>query len=84
MEYKSNLGCAKCGETKPYMLEFHHRDPNEKDFNISDRSRASIETIMDEIEKCVVLCSNHHKEFHWLNDKENITLEEYLNLNEHE
>ena len=79
LDYKSSCSCAKCGETKGYMLEFHHKDPTEKDFNISDHSRASLESLMEEILKCVVLCSNHHKEFHWLNSKNGVTLDEYLN-----
>ena len=64
--YKKTLKCKKCGETRFYLFDFHHRNPEEKDYTISDHSRASLETIKSEIEKCDVLCSNCHREWHYL------------------
>lgn len=78
-EYKSNCGCAKCGETRPYVLEFHHRDPFQKDYTIANRARASLDSIMSEIQKCVVLCSNCHQAFHHLERQYGITIEDFLN-----
>jgi len=43
-------------------LEFHHRDPREKDFVISNKmSWAAIEP---ELDKCVLLCATCHRETH--------------------
>jgi hypothetical protein len=33
-EYKSSLGCEKCGENHPACLEFHHINPKEKKFSL--------------------------------------------------
>ena len=30
VEKARQCGCKKCGETRFYVLDFHHRDPNEK------------------------------------------------------
>lgn len=66
-KYKSTLQCIYCGESHPACLEFHHRDPSNKVGNISEMipNGYSLDSIMKEIEKCDVLCSNCHakKEF---------------------
>lgn len=65
-EYKKTLVCKKCGETRFYLFDFHHRNPEEKDYSISDHTRAKFETIKAEIDKCDVLCANCHREWHYL------------------
>lgn len=66
IEIKSDLHCKNCNEDRWYCLEFHHRDPNEKEGTISSIYwRWSKERILEEMEKCDVLCSNCHKAFHW-------------------
>lgn len=77
-DYKSSCGCAKCGESRSYILEFHHIDPSQKDYTIANRARASLESIMSEIKKCVVLCSNCHQEFHHFERKVGMTIQNYL------
>ena len=56
-----------CGYDKcPGALHFHHVDPTEKDLGISDM-RGSIRgwaTIIIELRKCILLCSNCHAEVH--------------------
>lgn len=44
-------------------MDFHHLNPTEKDFNISDRM-TSFEAIRPELDKCVLLCSCCHREVH--------------------
>lgn len=63
--YKANCGCKKCGERRFYLLDFHHKD-NNKEFNISDKTRCKLETMMEEIKKCDVLCANCHREWHYI------------------
>jgi len=66
-EIKADLRCAKCGETHPYCLEFHHDDPKKKDITISDAIHQgwSRERILKEMAKCIVLCANCHRKLHW-------------------
>ena len=66
-EYKNNLSCSKCGESHVATLDFHHRNPSEKEENISHVLRRGwgIERIKSEIGKCDVLCANCHRKLHW-------------------
>ena len=56
--------CIRCGYNKyPEVLEFHHRDPSQKDFNVSSKGHSrSWERVKAEIEKCDLLCANCHRE----------------------
>lgn len=55
--------CMVCGYNKyAGALHFHHREPNEKDFNISSRRTASLDSIKAELDKCVLACSRCHDE----------------------
>lgn len=71
--------CAKCGDTRKYVLDFHHKEPSEKDFTIGQLKKGSLDLIKKEVDKCVVLCANCHREFHHLEKISNITLDKYLN-----
>lgn len=55
--------CKLCGYNN-YIgsLEFHHRNPKEKDFSI--HSSLSWEKILCELDKCDLLCANCHREQH--------------------
>jgi hypothetical protein len=61
-------GCCKiCKYDKNISaLEFHHRDPNGKESQLDMRtlSNRSMDYIMSEVQKCDLLCSNCHREFH--------------------
>ncbi len=58
--------CQICGYDKcSGALEFHHIDPDIKDFSVSvDGSTRSWQRIKKEIEKCVLVCANCHREIH--------------------
>jgi hypothetical protein len=57
--------CEKCGYDKYVAaLEFHHNDPNEKDFNIGGNHCRSFENLIKEVDKCTLLCSICHIEHH--------------------
>ena len=78
---KSNLTCAKCGDKRGYVLDFHHINPKEKQETIArlTSNTSSLQKIYNEIKKCIVLCANCHREFHYLQkQKENFTLKDYL------
>lgn len=79
-EIKKNLKCAKCGEEREYCLDFHHADPNEKENTIARMTSNNyrLDTVLNEIKKCIVLCSNCHREFHYFQEQNGITIEEYL------
>lgn len=77
-KYKEDRGCANCGEKRFYLLDFHHRNPDEKEFIISHHTRKTYENLLPEIEKCEVLCANCHREYHYLHDTIGISTEDYL------
>ncbi len=56
--------CCLCGyERFAGALQFHHRDPGEKAFGLSNRGLAhSIARARLEAEKCVLVCANCHAE----------------------
>jgi hypothetical protein len=62
--------CFRCGEDHPAALQFHHRDPSTKLFNITTKQLASPKkfpwdtVILPEIEKCDLLCANCHFKHH--------------------
>jgi transcriptional regulator len=57
--------CQKCGYNKYFEnLEFHHKNPKEKDFTISQKCNHRWLTIKKELDKCACLCSTCHRELH--------------------
>lgn len=75
-EFKSSFSCIRCGEDDIYCLDFHHKDPTAKRFEISTRgARPLTPEVLDEIAKCVVLCKNCHTKLH----ADRFTLEDILN-----
>lgn len=58
--------CVRCGYNKfDGALQFHHKNPKEKSFNISTSSKGW-EAIKKELDKCELLCANCHAEEHGL------------------
>jgi len=55
--------CERCGYDK-YIgaLEFHHKDPSQKDFQITQS--LSWDRVKAEVMKCELLCANCHREEH--------------------
>lgn len=76
-DIKSKCSCAVCKEGHPAVLEFHHRDPDEKKFTISEAVKKGydLKEIFKESAKCDILCSNCHKKVHyqWREDENNGT-----------
>ncbi len=63
-EYKLNCGgCKFCGEKEPICLDFHHL--RDKINVISQLTRYLCwESILEEINKCILICSNCHRKLH--------------------
>lgn len=57
--------CEICGYGKCVSaLEFHHINPNEKEFTFSRGMVFSYKRLVDEVDKCMLLCANCHREIH--------------------
>lgn len=57
--------CQECGFSHPAALQFHHRDPEQKEFSLSTKTFAMPkkfpwERVLIEIQKCDLLCANCH------------------------
>ena len=65
IQYKGGK-CEECGYHHCLeALEFHHKDPTKKDFSISSKGYThSWKKVQEELDKCVMLCANCHRETH--------------------
>lgn len=65
-EYKKTLSCVQCGQNHPATLDFHHvvrRPDNRKLRDLIQNGTKN--SILEELKRCVVLCSNCHRIHHW-------------------
>ncbi len=46
-------------------MDFHHINPEDKIYAVKDLMVRRWELIQTEIDKCILLCSNCHREEHW-------------------
>ena len=59
-QYKESMPCSDCGIQYPYfVMDFDHLDS--KKYNVSQMLTLSWDTILKEIEKCDLVCSNCHR-----------------------
>lgn len=65
VDYKGGQ-CVLCGYNKCIeALDFHHVDDQTKEFGIAHKGKTlSLEKVKTELDKCVLLCSNCHREVH--------------------
>lgn len=71
--------CKKCGIDKTYLLDFHHRNPKEKEGELSDFSKGyDLDKFFEELDKCDLLCANCHREFHYLHSSTGLTYEDFI------
>jgi hypothetical protein len=65
-EYKAERGCVRCSEADPACLDFHHRQPSEKEMDVGTMVTHGYgkAALRDEIEGCDVLCANCHRLAH--------------------
>lgn len=63
--YVAGEKCAICGYDKcASALEFHHLNPNEKDFTLATNANIATVKALEEIKKCILVCANCHREIH--------------------
>jgi hypothetical protein len=72
-QYLLDKSCIDCGIADPIVLEFDHRNPEEKSHDVSNMVGwcFSKENILEEIAKCDIRCANCHrrktaKQFGWM------------------
>ena len=65
VNYKGD-SCQICGYNRCIdALEFHHNNSSGKDFSISEKGYTrSWPKVKEELDKCVLLCANCHREKH--------------------
>jgi hypothetical protein len=66
IEYKGGR-CQICAYSRcTAALEFHHSDPSQKDFAINKAlsNHWKWDKIKLELEKCILVCANCHREIH--------------------
>lgn len=58
--------CSICSEKETCCLDFHHLDPDTKLRSVSNMvaSGCNKQSILKEINKCVLVCSNCHRKIH--------------------
>ena len=58
--------CERCGYDKyPDVLEFHHKDPSQKEANWNKIRLWEWSKVEAELNKCALLCANCHREVHY-------------------
>ncbi len=60
---KDGKVCQRCGFDNLLALDFHHRDPKQKDLSIAKAIELgwSKERILAEVAKCDLICANCHR-----------------------
>lgn len=72
IKYKGGK-CSRCGyNTCIEALDFHHIDPTKKEVEVSHaiRNAWKWEKLKIELDKCILLCSNCHRELHFFDKGE--------------
>ena len=61
--------CAECGfeatEKTIAAFDFHHVNPSEKEYTPSDMLMFEKSKVVKELDKCILLCANCHRIFHF-------------------
>lgn len=61
--------CSECGfvatEDTIAAFDFHHTDPSEKEYTPSDMLLMRKDKVFQELDKCILLCSNCHRILHY-------------------
>jgi hypothetical protein len=77
-KHRAICGCQKCGDKRYWLIDYHHINPQEKDFPITYYKTAKLEKLKEEIRKCIPLCRNCHTDFHYQEKIIGININNYL------
>lgn len=62
LKNEKNKPCMDCDQVyPPYVMDFHHRDPSQKSFEVGELVAFSLKRMKIEIEKCDLICANCHR-----------------------
>lgn len=80
LQLKQQSKCTICGDSRWYVLDFHHT--RDKKYSIAElvKRGCSIATLQKELEKCVPLCANCHREVHYKNGLRECSIDEERQL----
>jgi hypothetical protein len=66
VQCKTNKKCSMCSESHPVCLEFHHIGEQKKEMKIADAIyKLGLKRLKEEVAKCILLCANCHRKFHY-------------------
>lgn len=82
VEYKGGK-CEICGYDKCLnALDFHHKNPENKEFALNTANyNKSFEKLKNEVDKCILICANCHRELHFSENEKKRENFIYSNLN---
>ena len=64
--HKVKSGCERCGMKDIRVLDFHHKNGRgDNEVTVSRLAVSSVKRILEELEKCQVLCANCHRIAHY-------------------
>lgn len=65
-EFKATQKCSTCGANHPAVIDFHHiiRDHTKRSVHHLAKN-GQYKRAIEEIKKCIPLCSNCHRIHHW-------------------
>lgn len=70
--------CALCGYSRcAASLDFHHINPDNKNYQLSTGNCHELERDLEEAKKCILVCANCHREIHNSNLYDNYNLWDY-------
>lgn len=74
--------CTRCGFIGHFgSYDFHHSDPNDKEFNWNVARKKSWNNLLPELNKCVLLCRNCHTFIHCKLNEDGSLNPEYIPSN---
>lgn len=63
-DVKQHSKCQICGEDRWWCLDFHHIRDKKLPIPELARTGCSIEELKHEIDKCIIVCANCHRDIH--------------------